>query len=191
MTAPATEILAANVRALIERVGSGSELARLTGLPQKTISRIANGENAVTLDTLNALAEGTGLHPWQLLVRYDTRALFNQAVGFQDGTRIRFTFETESDADDAFEFIGELGDMPSNQISARRSNMTHEIKIHDNDIKMSTPTEIAGRMLGGRDINCRIRALELAQNHNICGPTQSAEEVVKVAEIYFRFITAL
>lgn len=68
MKTPATEILAANVRALIERVGSGAELARLTGVPQKTISRMANGENAVNLDTLNDLAKGAGLQPWQLLV---------------------------------------------------------------------------------------------------------------------------
>jgi transcriptional regulator with XRE-family HTH domain len=63
----ASEILAANVQTLIDRVGSGSELARLTGVAQKTISRIANGENAVTLDTLNDLAKGARLQPWQLL----------------------------------------------------------------------------------------------------------------------------
>lgn len=108
----ASQILAANVRALIKRVGSGAELARLTGVPQKTISRIVNDENAINLDTLTALAEGVGLQPWQLLVRHDIRALFNKAVGFADGQRIRFTFETEAEADDAFEFIGELGDMP-------------------------------------------------------------------------------
>lgn len=67
MSTPAREALAANVRALIERFGSGAELARLTGVPQKTISRIANGENAITLDTLNDLAEGMGVQPWQLL----------------------------------------------------------------------------------------------------------------------------
>lgn len=63
----ASETLSANVRALIERVGSGAELARLTGVPQKTISRIANGENAANLDTLNDLAHGLRLEPWRLL----------------------------------------------------------------------------------------------------------------------------
>lgn len=64
----AQQILAAKVRALIKRVGSGAELARLTGVPQKTISRIANCENAVNLDTLDDLAKGLRCEPWRLLV---------------------------------------------------------------------------------------------------------------------------
>lgn len=43
----------------------------------------------------------------------EIRALFNKAVGFQEGTRIRFAFETVEEADRAFEYIGELGNMPT------------------------------------------------------------------------------
>lgn len=107
----ATKILAANVRALIECVGSGAELARRTGVPQKTISRVVNGENAANLATLDDLTRGLGLQSWHLLVPCDVRALFVKASMGQLGTRMRLSFETEEEADKAFEFICEIGSM--------------------------------------------------------------------------------
>lgn len=63
----ASEVLAENLRKLIDRVGSQVALAEATQVPQKTISRAINAENAANLDTLNDLAQGLGLEPWQLL----------------------------------------------------------------------------------------------------------------------------
>lgn len=64
----ARAILAENVKKLIARAGSQPALVRLLKVPQKTISRAKNDENAANLDTINDIAHGYGLHPWQLLV---------------------------------------------------------------------------------------------------------------------------
>jgi hypothetical protein len=48
--------------------------------------------------------------------------LFNGCVGVQDGTNIRLRFETVEDADQAFEYIGALGDKPTDQQSAAVSS---------------------------------------------------------------------
>lgn len=64
----ARSVLADNVRTLVDFAGSQPALKAMTGVPQKTISRALHDENAASLDTLNDLARGCGLHPWQLLV---------------------------------------------------------------------------------------------------------------------------
>lgn len=64
----AREDLAENIRCLVEQAGSQSALAKKCGVPQRTISRAMNAENATTVDTLNDLAKGLGMQPWQLLV---------------------------------------------------------------------------------------------------------------------------
>jgi len=64
----ARRILAENVEKLIARAGSQLALVKILKVPQKTISRAKNGENAANLDTLNDIARGAGLEPWQLLV---------------------------------------------------------------------------------------------------------------------------
>lgn len=64
----ASQILAASLRKLVDRFdGSQVELSKVAGVPQKTISRALNEENAATLDTLNDLAIGLAIEPWQLL----------------------------------------------------------------------------------------------------------------------------
>lgn len=64
----ARKILAENIRTLVKLAGSQPALVKLTRVPQKTISRAVNDENAANLDTLNDLARGMGIEPWQLLV---------------------------------------------------------------------------------------------------------------------------
>ena len=64
----ARAVLAENVETLIRRAGSQPALVRVIKVPQKTISRAKNDANAANLDTVNDIAHGAGLHPWQLLV---------------------------------------------------------------------------------------------------------------------------
>lgn len=47
---------------------SQAEVGRRSGIPQRTVGRIKNGEGAVTLVKLEKLATGFRLKPWQLLV---------------------------------------------------------------------------------------------------------------------------
>lgn len=66
----AAEVLAANVQRLMDFVGEGTQtgLEKATKVPQKTISRVLNQENSSQLATIEDLARGAGLEPWQLLV---------------------------------------------------------------------------------------------------------------------------
>lgn len=67
-------ILAANVRRMIERaapLGSRPSVrawAMGKGLEVRLIDRITKGEHAVTLDTIESIAQACGLQPWQLLL---------------------------------------------------------------------------------------------------------------------------
>lgn len=66
----AAEVLAANVQRLMDYIGEGTQtgLEKATKVPQKTISRALNQENSPQLATIEDLARGCGLEPWQLLV---------------------------------------------------------------------------------------------------------------------------
>lgn len=41
----------------------------------------------------------------------DIRQVFNKAIGVQKGNRFSFSFETEEEANRAFDYIGELGEL--------------------------------------------------------------------------------
>lgn len=43
-------------------------VARLSGIPQRTVGRIKNGEQTPTLTMLDGLAKAFRVEPWQLLV---------------------------------------------------------------------------------------------------------------------------
>ena len=64
------QTVAANLTALMDRPGlkiSQERLGARSGLAQRAIGRIRNGEVAATLDSVEALADAFGLQAWQLL----------------------------------------------------------------------------------------------------------------------------
>lgn len=67
-------ILAANLRSLIERSTPKGERASVRawalgkGLDVRMIDRLVKGQHAVTLDSLERVAEACGLKPWHLLL---------------------------------------------------------------------------------------------------------------------------
>lgn len=65
------DILAANIKALIERhpsYGSPPELVKASGIPNGTLGRIRKAEVATTVDNLQGLAKAFKVEPWELLV---------------------------------------------------------------------------------------------------------------------------
>ena len=63
------QILAENIKSILDRDGlSVRGFAMRHKLPQKQIDRIVKKENAVSLDTLDELADAIGVMSWQLLV---------------------------------------------------------------------------------------------------------------------------
>ena len=66
--------LAANLRRMIERATPAGERASVRawalgkGLDVRMIDRLVKGQHAVTLDTLEKIAEACGLKPWHLLL---------------------------------------------------------------------------------------------------------------------------
>lgn len=62
-------ILAENLRRMIDGEGlSIRALALSRGLDMRLIDRLVNKSNAVTIDTLEVVAEKLGLQAWQLLL---------------------------------------------------------------------------------------------------------------------------
>ena len=62
-------VLATNVRRLIDHSGhSDPEAARQVGMKPFQLQRITRAEHAVTITTLQKLANGYGVEPYQLLV---------------------------------------------------------------------------------------------------------------------------
>lgn len=47
---------------------SQEAVGRRSGLPQRTVGRLKNGSTAASLTTLEAIAKGLGVEPWQLLI---------------------------------------------------------------------------------------------------------------------------
>ncbi len=43
-------------------------VGRRSGIPQRTVGRLKNGSSAASLTTLEAIAKGLGVEPWQLLI---------------------------------------------------------------------------------------------------------------------------
>lgn len=65
--ASSREVLARNLQRLVARHASRAALASHLNFPLKTLERAEKGDNAVSLDTLDELASGLGVAPWQLL----------------------------------------------------------------------------------------------------------------------------
>ena len=66
-------ILANNVRQLMSQRGLKSQAAaaKVTGLAQTQIGNVLRGDKNATLSTLDALAKGLKVQPWQLLTPLD------------------------------------------------------------------------------------------------------------------------
>lgn len=66
----ARRILSDNVRRMMDKARARSvrQWAMSNGLDVRQMDRIVKGEHAVTLDTLDVIAEKIGCQPWQLLV---------------------------------------------------------------------------------------------------------------------------
>lgn len=66
----ARRILALNIQRMMDAANAKSvrQWAMGNGLDTRQIDRILKGQHAVTLDTLDLIAEKTGCQPWQLLV---------------------------------------------------------------------------------------------------------------------------
>jgi transcriptional regulator with XRE-family HTH domain len=63
------ETLAKNLKSAMARAGVRQEgVTELTGVTQSTVSRILKCETPLSLDLLEDLAKGLGMHPWELLV---------------------------------------------------------------------------------------------------------------------------
>lgn len=63
------KILADNIRAMIVKEGGSiNAWAKSKHLQQRQIDRLVKSEHAVSLDTLDEIANALGLMPWQLLV---------------------------------------------------------------------------------------------------------------------------
>ena len=65
------EVLSANLNRLMDEPDppiTQVAVSKVSGLPQRTISRIKRGEVSPQLDSIDALARAFGLSPWQLLV---------------------------------------------------------------------------------------------------------------------------
>lgn len=70
---PADEVLAANLAAMMQRKGirSEAELAKLTGVSQKSINNILNRRHDPYLSTIYKLASKLGIEPYHLLCPAD------------------------------------------------------------------------------------------------------------------------
>lgn len=65
------QVLSANLERLMDKVEpriTQVAVSKASGIPQRTISRIKNGEVSPTLNSIDGLAKAFGLLPWQLLV---------------------------------------------------------------------------------------------------------------------------
>jgi len=63
------EVLSKNLRMLLAQQGwSETELARRSGVGQRTVNALCNHESNVTLGVLARLSVPFGLEPWQLLL---------------------------------------------------------------------------------------------------------------------------
>lgn len=65
------EVVSENLKSLMlhhEHLTSQSEIARKSGIPQRTVGRIVHGEVQANLSSLVGLATAFGIEPWQLLV---------------------------------------------------------------------------------------------------------------------------
>lgn len=63
------KILADNIQAMISKEGvSLNSWSKSKQLQQRQIDRLVKSEHAVSLDTLDEIANALGLMPWQLLV---------------------------------------------------------------------------------------------------------------------------
>jgi transcriptional regulator with XRE-family HTH domain len=64
--------LAENVRALMQKKNwTQQELAKKSGLSQKTISNVLNQKSSTTIGTLDRLGYAFGISPWSLLMKYE------------------------------------------------------------------------------------------------------------------------
>ena len=72
-------VLADNLKSLMEYAGirSQAELARITGVSQTEISNILRQKKAVSVDTLERLANGLGCEHWLLLAPATLMEHFN------------------------------------------------------------------------------------------------------------------
>lgn len=75
MTSPSPRaILAANLRGMIAHAGKSGEKMSVRawalgkGLDVRMIDRMVNGKHAVTIDSLDKVADACGLKSWQLLL---------------------------------------------------------------------------------------------------------------------------
>ena len=59
-----------NIRKIVEvfHEGNQTEAAKHCRMHQRTLGRALNGEQAASLDTLEAVAKGYSLQPWHLLI---------------------------------------------------------------------------------------------------------------------------
>jgi transcriptional regulator with XRE-family HTH domain len=65
------QVLSANLQRLMDEAKppiTQMAVSKVSGIPQRTISRIKRGEVSPTLNSIDGLAKAFGLLPWQLLV---------------------------------------------------------------------------------------------------------------------------
>lgn len=66
------QILAKNLTTAMERQGlSGNALAKRSGVAQTHLAKVLRGEADLSTTKLGLVAEGLGVHPWELLVDSD------------------------------------------------------------------------------------------------------------------------
>lgn len=66
------QVLSANLKRLMDDAKppiTQMAVSKVSGIPQRTISRIKRGEVSPTLNSIDGLAKAFGLLPWQLLVQ--------------------------------------------------------------------------------------------------------------------------
>jgi len=73
------DVLAHNLAAAMDRQGlSGNALAKRSGVAQTHLAKVLRGEASLSTDKLAEVADGLGLHPWELLV--DSEAVRERAI---------------------------------------------------------------------------------------------------------------